>query len=79
MFGYMTESFAKDEGFTHHGKYFGIPIWMTVEECPMIATKWQPLEYLMSAFHVIEGFMHSILYPDSDNCFQLSVIKPIEG
>lgn len=28
MLGYITEKKAKTEGFTHHGSYYGIPIWM---------------------------------------------------
>lgn len=79
MLGYMTEKEALQLGFTHHGKYFGIPCWMTDGDCPMVATKWSPMEYVMDVFHVIEGFLRSAFYPDDEPCFQFLIgekIKP---
>lgn len=63
MLGYMTEKEAKEYGFTHHGSYYGIPLWMGdfESEAPMIATKWSPLEHVMTIFHFIEGACHAIL------------------
>lgn len=61
MLGYMSEAKAKAEGFTHHGKYYGIPIWIgdPYRDC-MVATKVWWLEPVMSAAHVIEGLCHSL-------------------
>lgn len=58
MLGYMTATQAKHHGFTHHGSYYGIPTWMTVDEEPMVATKWAPFESLMKLAHYVEGFCH---------------------
>lgn len=61
MLGYMSESSAKAEGFTHHGKYYGIPIWVgePYREC-LVATKVSWMDPLMVLFHHIEGLCHSI-------------------
>lgn len=81
MLGYMTASEAKSQGFTHHGSYFGIPCWIgnPEQEGMMVATKWAPMEPVMTAFHYIEGFMRSVLFPDDPPCFQFAVGGKIEG
>lgn len=32
MLGWMTEKQAKQNGFTHHGSYYGIPLWMSDDD-----------------------------------------------
>lgn len=54
MLGYITEKEALKMGFTHHGKCFGIPIWITDEEAPMVATKFVPFEFLLTVVQMIE-------------------------
>ena len=78
MLGYMTAKQAKALGFTHHGKYYGIPIWVAPDSDFMVATKWAPMEYLMTAAHYIEGFLRSVLYPDSEPVFQFEIISEIK-
>jgi hypothetical protein len=79
MLGYMTAKEARSHGFTHHGSYFGIPVWVGNPERAddvggvMIATKWAPMEYLMTVFHYIEGFMRAVLFPDAEPRFQFQV------
>ena len=46
-------------------KYFGIPVWVAPELDFMVATKWAPMGYVMTAVHYIEGFMRSVFYPDN--------------
>ena len=59
---YMTSKEAKENGFTHHGSYYGIPCWIGgVDGDFQVATKWAPLEIVMTAFHYIEGFMNDML------------------
>ncbi len=61
MLGYMTAKEAKAEGFTNHGKYFGIPVWIGDPYSQMmVATKWAPMECLMSVAHCIEGAIHAM-------------------
>lgn len=72
MLGYMTQKEAKREGFTHSGSYYGIPVWIAEPHgyC-MVATKWAPLEYLMTLFHHIEGICHSLLGTEPSFMFKV--------
>lgn len=79
MLGYMTAKEALQNGFTHHGKYFGIPCWIAPEKDFMVATKWAPMEYVMTAFHHIEGFLQSVFYPDDEPGFNFMLGEEIEN
>lgn len=77
----MTAKQAKGQGFTHHGKYFGIPVWIGgLEDSDglLVAAKWAPLECLMSLFHGIEGLLRDIFFPDDEPCFQFLMGREIE-
>lgn len=79
MLGYLTAKQAKKEGFTHHGSYYGIPVWMSDDpEAPMICTKWAPLELAMTIGHYIEGLLWPLLHPDEEPLFMLKMGAPIE-
>lgn len=76
--GYMTKDDALSEGFTHHGSYYGIPIWIgDPEGVFMVATKWATMEFMMSIFHVFEGLIRPIMFPNEPNCFQFQLGKEI--
>jgi hypothetical protein len=81
MLGYMTAKQALASGFTHHGKYFGIPLWVGNPDDPnggmLVAAKWAPMEYVMTAFHYVEGFMRSVLFPEDEPMFQFLIGQPI--
>lgn len=78
MLGYMTAKEAKKNGFTHHGSYFGIHVWIGDPEREfMVAAKWAPLELAMSAAHFIEGFLQSMFFPEREPGFQFFVGSPI--
>lgn len=79
MLGYMTAKEALSHGFTHHGKYFGIPVWVAPEKDFMVATKWAPMEYVMTAAHYVEGFMRSVLFPNDEPAFRFLLGAPIEA
>lgn len=79
MLGYMTKAEALENGFTHHGRYYGIPLWITDEICPVVATKWYPMEFVMDLFHVIEITMRSLLFPDDELVFQFQIGMPINS
>lgn len=80
MLGYMTAKEARSLGFTHHGKYFGIPIWVAPESPDFpVATKWAPMEYLMTTAHYVEGFLRSVFYPEAEPAFQFLVGPPIDA
>lgn len=78
MIGYMTRKEATASGMTHHGSYFGIPVWMA--PCHpdfLVCAKWRPFDYLMIVFHHIEGVVRSIVYPDDPPCFQFTIREEI--
>lgn len=79
MLGYMTAREALKAGFTHHGKIFFIPIWITDEECPMVAAKWSPLEYLITPVEMVALFIRSIMYPEDEPTFVMMIGAPIEA
>lgn len=79
MLGYMTEREAKQDGFTHHGNYYGIPVWIGDPHGEFrVATKWAPFEYLMTLAHVIEGFLLDMFYPEDEPAFRFVIKKPIQ-
>ena len=82
MFGYMTAREALAAGFTHHGSYYGVPCWIGGLDTPpsewlMVATKWAPMEYVMTFFHHVEGTLRPLLFPDDEPAFQFKVMQPI--
>lgn len=77
MFGYITKEEARSAGFTHHGLYYGVPIWISDDACPMVAAKWAPMEFMITVGHYIEHFMQS-LHPDCDRGFLFYYGKRIE-
>lgn len=63
LFGFMTEEKAKELGFTHHGSYFGVPIYIgdPYGQC-MVTTKHPLLDPLFDLMSVFEGvFDHSFI------------------
>lgn len=79
MLGYMTECQAKASGFTHHGSYYGIPVWIGDPhgEC-RVAAKWAPMECAMTAAHAVEGFLLATFFPDDEPAFRFVVKRPIQ-
>jgi hypothetical protein len=75
----MTEREAWMEGFTHHGSYYGIPVWMGEEEGQLVvACKYAWLEWVMDVFRHIEQFMRPILYPDEPPVFMFVQKRQID-
>ena len=56
--GYMTALDALSEGFTHHGKMYGVPCWIGEPDhpAPMVAAKWAPMELVISLGHMLTGW-----------------------
>jgi hypothetical protein len=72
--GYIAPAQALAKGFTHHGKYYGIPIWIAPEnpDCPVVC-KWAPMELLFSAAMFIEQTLRPMMFPDEEPVFQFGV------
>ena len=81
IFGYMNAKQALAAGFTHHGKYYGIPLWITDpdddNDGPMVATKFVWMEPLMSLWHHVEQTLWSLRGEDPGFMFMIGA--PIEG
>lgn len=77
--GYIAPSEAIAKNFTHHGKYFGIPIWISPDDpdCPVIC-KWAPMELLMEAAVFIEQTLGPMMFPGEDAVFQFGVGEEIK-
>ncbi|MFT4924665.1 MAG: hypothetical protein ACI8WB_000748 [Phenylobacterium sp.] len=55
MVVYMTRQRALRAGFTHHGSYHGIPMWMGgIDGVPIVCSKVTLLEHLVSFFRFFE-------------------------
>lgn len=70
--GYCTAKEAVSLGFTHDGDYYKIPCWIgDIHGDFQVMTKWAPMEYVMTAFHYIEGFMNDMLGNEPSFMFRL--------
>lgn len=82
MFGYMSAREALANGFTHHGKYFGVPIWVgdidNEAGTLLVAAKWAPMEHVMTLLHHVEATLRPLLFPDEPPSFQFWVGAPIQ-
>lgn len=79
MFGWRSAEDAKTLGFTHHGSYYGIPIYLgfkgepSSDDAPLVAVKWAPMDLVLDLFTVLEDTFRPIMFPDSEPCFQFKV------
>lgn len=85
MLGFRTVEKAKAIGFTHHGSYYGVPIYLgfagdphaDVEEGPAIAVKWAPMDLVFDLFAWMEQTVRPMMFPDDEPGFQFKVGDPI--
>ena len=77
MFGYMDQKQALAVGFTHQGKYFGIPLWITHSQRPMIVAKWYPMEMVISVLQHTEVAIKKRFFPGRKHLHSLTDIKAI--
>lgn len=76
MLGYMTEKEALKAGMTHHGSYYGIPLWMGEidSDAPFVFAKWAPLDLLIGLFSMIEGLIFPLVHgPDAEPMFMFKL------
>lgn len=79
MLGYMTAREALENGFPHHGKYYGIPIYVAPDDPDfLVATKWGPFEHLMTLALHVEGFVQATFFPEDEPCFRFLIGDPIK-
>ncbi|MGY3961417.1 hypothetical protein [Aeromonas popoffii] len=71
LLGFMTEQKAKELGFTHHGSYFGVPVYIgdPYGQC-MVTTKHPILDPLFDLMGVLEGIFRPLIHPENPAVFQ---------
>jgi len=80
MLGYVTEKAAKASGCSHHGSYYGIPLWMgdIDSEAPLVFAKWAPLDFVIPVFSLIEGLLWPLVHGrDTEPMFMFKVKQAI--
>lgn len=77
MLGYMGKSEALAIGFTHQGRYYGIPLWITDSQRPMIVAKWAPMEVLITGLQRFELWLVKNFFPSRKFCHQLTNVRAI--
>lgn len=77
LFDHMTATQALENGFTHHGSYYGIPLWVAPGNSFMAATKWAAMEPVLSLFHVIESVVRGVFQPYAEPVFKFGIGREI--
>ena len=68
--GWVTKEAAKKEGFTNHGSYYGIPLYIGGAEDDMcIVTKHIAFEWLVDIADFIESLCYDIVGAERMFCF----------
>lgn len=76
----MNAAKALAEGFTNHGKYFGIPVWLAEEGDGLrVAAKWPLGDALITLAATIEDFLREAFFPERPPMFQFWMGPKIEG
>lgn len=76
MFGWVSEKMAKDEGFTHHASYYGVPIYWRNDD-NAVWCKHPALDILFDVAGFFEGLIRPVMFPDEQPCFQFRMVKKI--
>ncbi len=79
MLGYTTNSEAIKNGFTHNASYYGIPCYIGDLDAigPVMECKISWLNWTIDVASYIEGFIHSVMYPDEDCYFAIKITSPL--
>ena len=81
MLGYTTKREAIQHGCTHHGSYYGIPLWMgdVDSDAPLVFAKWAPLDLLILPMSVIERLVFPFVHgSDAEPMFMFKLLGEIE-
>ena len=76
-FGTTSAREALDEGFTHHGKFCQIPVWMN--DGGMVTAKWNPLNLIIPYVAVIQVFLFRLRFPEEEPRFVFLKGPRIDG
>lgn len=70
--GYMTEKQAMRYGFTHNASYYGLPVYVSMDEKFMVAAKWAALDFLLPVISFIESSIAWML-PEREEGFMFKI------
>jgi len=73
----MDKNKARSVGFTHQGKYYGIPLWITHSATPMIAAKWYPLQVMVTLLQFVESHLQIAMLVDGKYRHKVTHVKLI--
>jgi hypothetical protein len=74
MLGYITVKKAKELGFTHHGSYYGVPVYIGDPSGEFkVQTKHVALDIVFDFFSALEGTFRPLVYPDNPDLFQFKL------
>lgn len=76
--GKITESTALREGFTHKGSYYGVPIYMTLGDVPLISVRWGWTDPLFDLVSWLESVLAHTLPFGSVTIPAFKVKSPID-
>lgn len=78
MFGWMTEREANKVGMTHHGSYYGIPLYMNDDQdIPTIYGKHVLYDYLIILATMFEDIIRVTMFPEDEPGFLIRRGKKI--
>ncbi|EPL8978909.1 hypothetical protein P4891_003986, partial [Pseudomonas aeruginosa] len=79
MLGFTTKAEAQKIGASHHGSYYGIPMWMgDVDGAQRLPPGFhQVFEFVVDLFSYIEGIVNSML--GQEPTFMFKVGRRIDG
>ncbi len=66
VLGYINAKEAVKRGFTNHGKYYGIPVYIRDDIEFEVTAKWVPLDILIELVTYIEMIIASIFFPERE-------------
>lgn len=82
LLGYMSAADALAGGYTHHGSYFGLPLWLGDVDNQwglQVAAKWAPLDFLVVPCSYIEEALAAVFLPGREPGFRFWVGPPIQS
>lgn len=77
MFGYVTKKEAIEKGFTHHGRYYRIPVYISLDNDFEVTAKWIPFDYLIEFVCYIEIVFCYLFNPEQEG-FKFEVGKELK-
>ena len=73
----MNEKQAMCYGFTHNASYYGLPVYISIDEKFMVAAKWAALDFLIPVISFIETSLNYI-FPFYQEGFRFKIVGELQ-